>query len=221
MLYSFSSQVDTYLADPNTYPTNRMITQAYKDGVERGFFVQPTVYPNFLPNRSDLAMYFVKKSDLSSYDPSVESRDQQETNSTENKELAQLATKSNIWVCLLLCFEWLVSFYLFLSVCTVLCVCTVFFLYIAEVMYMSTIVYKLCKIDIIYCSVNSVRVFQLLRQHLESPVVRGVISEEPLSAWQSRPSPPLYGYQNLHCLHVDNVCSVCTHVCYIYSSLFY
>ena len=54
-----------YLADPETFPTNRMILQAYKDGVERGgVFVKPTVFPHFLPNRRDMAMYKVESCDL-------------------------------------------------------------------------------------------------------------------------------------------------------------
>ena len=58
-------QVDAYLADPETFPTNRMILQAYKDGVERGgVFVKPTVFPHFLPNRRDMAMYKVESCDL-------------------------------------------------------------------------------------------------------------------------------------------------------------
>ena len=89
----YHSQVDEYLADPNTFPTNRMITQAYKDGVERGVFVQPRVYPHFLPNRKEQVMYFVQPSDLLSYDPTTKSHDQVE-NSSESSEPVQ--AKSNI-----------------------------------------------------------------------------------------------------------------------------
>ena len=74
-------QVDAYLADPETFPTNRMILQAYKDGVERGMFVKPTVFPHFLPNRRDLAMYKIESCDpkAKSCDPKVESCDQPRT----------------------------------------------------------------------------------------------------------------------------------------------
>ena len=75
-------QVDAYLADPETFPTNRMILQAYKDGVERGgVFVKPTVFPHFLPNRRDMAMYKVESCDpkAKSCDPKVGSCDQPRT----------------------------------------------------------------------------------------------------------------------------------------------
>lgn len=48
-----------------------MMLQAYKDGVERGVFVKPTVFPHFLPNKRELAMYKVE-----SCDPKAKSCDQ-------------------------------------------------------------------------------------------------------------------------------------------------
>ena len=50
-------QVDAYLADPETMTTNRMIATAYKDGLKRGLFIQPTSYPHFFKNKADLVMY--------------------------------------------------------------------------------------------------------------------------------------------------------------------
>ena len=70
-MVEFLLQVDEYLADPQTFPTNRMMLQAYKDGAERGVFVKPTVFPHFLPNKRELAMYKVE-----SCDPKAKSCDQ-------------------------------------------------------------------------------------------------------------------------------------------------
>ena len=56
-----------------------MMLQAYKDGMERGLFIQPTVFPHFLPNRRDLAMYKVELCD-----PKAKSHDKSRTDdSTE------------------------------------------------------------------------------------------------------------------------------------------
>lgn len=54
------SQVDAYLADPETFSTNKMMAQAYKDGLARGLFVQPTFYPHFFKDRPDQVMYRVQ-----------------------------------------------------------------------------------------------------------------------------------------------------------------
>ena len=54
---SLPHQVDAYLADPGTFSTNRVITQAYKDGLKQGMFIQPTALPHFLPNKPELVMY--------------------------------------------------------------------------------------------------------------------------------------------------------------------
>lgn len=91
-------QVDAYLADPETFPTNRMILQAYKDGLERGVFVKPTVFPHFLPNRRDLAMYKVESYDLKakSYDPNIESHDQPRTEVGSNSTDTNTNPKSNM-----------------------------------------------------------------------------------------------------------------------------
>ncbi len=56
-------QVDTYIADPETIAMNRMIAQAYKDGLARGLFLQPTLYPHFLEGRPDEVIYFNKSCD--------------------------------------------------------------------------------------------------------------------------------------------------------------
>lgn len=37
--------------------TNKMIGQAYLDGLRRNLFVQPTVYPHFFKNKPPLVMY--------------------------------------------------------------------------------------------------------------------------------------------------------------------
>ena len=52
-----SSQVDAYLADPNTFSTNKLIGQSYKDGLARGLFIRPTVFPHFLTHKPDMVMY--------------------------------------------------------------------------------------------------------------------------------------------------------------------
>lgn len=49
--------MDAYIADLETSTTNRLIAQAYKDGVTNGSFIQPTVFPHFLPNRKDMVLY--------------------------------------------------------------------------------------------------------------------------------------------------------------------
>ena len=81
-------QVDAYLADPETFPTNRMILQAYKDGVERGgVFIKPTVFPHFLPNRRDMAMYKVESCDLKARlcdQPGTEGGDRDSTDTSTN-----------------------------------------------------------------------------------------------------------------------------------------
>ena len=82
-------QVDAYLADPETFSTNRMILQAYKDGMERGgVFVKPTVFPHFLPNRRDMAMYKVESCDFKakSRDPGVGSHDQPRTDDSNSTD---------------------------------------------------------------------------------------------------------------------------------------
>ncbi len=57
-------QVDAYIADTETAATNRMIGQAYKDGLARGLFLQPTLYPHFLKGgRPDQVMYTNKSCD--------------------------------------------------------------------------------------------------------------------------------------------------------------
>ena len=55
------TQVDAYIADPETSTTNRLIAQAYKDGVANGSFIQPTTFPHFLPNRKDMVLYRIQQ----------------------------------------------------------------------------------------------------------------------------------------------------------------
>ena len=73
--HSAHSQVDAYLADPETVSTNRMIAQSYKDGLARGVFPQPTIYPHFIQGRPDQVMYTNKSHDPKSCDKVAESHD--------------------------------------------------------------------------------------------------------------------------------------------------
>ena len=34
-----------------------MIAEAYRDGLKRGYFIQPTKYPHFFKNKPDQVMY--------------------------------------------------------------------------------------------------------------------------------------------------------------------
>lgn len=56
-------QVDEYLADSNTFPTNKFIIESYKEGLKTGFMVQPTVLPHFLPSKPDMAHYRIRSCD--------------------------------------------------------------------------------------------------------------------------------------------------------------
>jgi len=49
--------VDAYLADSETFSTNKLIAQAYKDGLARGLFIRPTVFPHFFTHKPDMVMY--------------------------------------------------------------------------------------------------------------------------------------------------------------------
>lgn len=59
------SQVDEYLADPNTYPGNAHIVHAYKEGVKAGHMIQPAVYSHFIKSKPDLSYYQIRPCDPS------------------------------------------------------------------------------------------------------------------------------------------------------------
>ena len=60
-MYLFSlcllSQVDTYIADADTATTNRLIAQAYKEGLASGVFIRPTSLPHYVPDQKDMVLY--------------------------------------------------------------------------------------------------------------------------------------------------------------------
>ena len=49
--------MDEYVADPNTYPSNKELVLAYKEGVRTGHMIQPTVHPHFISRKPDLSIY--------------------------------------------------------------------------------------------------------------------------------------------------------------------
>lgn len=49
--------MDAYLADPDTATTNRLIAQAYKEGLTSGTLIQPTSLPHYVPGRKDMFLY--------------------------------------------------------------------------------------------------------------------------------------------------------------------
>ena len=55
--------MDAYLADPNTSTTNRLIAQAYKDGLARGLFIHPTIFPHFFKHKPDMVLYSPQPTD--------------------------------------------------------------------------------------------------------------------------------------------------------------
>ncbi len=65
-----------------------MIGQAYVEGLKRGTFIQPTVYPSFLQNKPPLIMYRLQPNNEESCDS------QQETHDPEQKSHDPTVAKS-------------------------------------------------------------------------------------------------------------------------------
>ena len=53
-------KVDEYIADPGTFTVNRMIAEAYRDGVKRGSFIYPERTPHYLHGKADQVVYKIK-----------------------------------------------------------------------------------------------------------------------------------------------------------------
>lgn len=58
-------QIDEYVADPNTFPGNLYIIQAYKEAIKAGHMIQPAVHPHFIKVKPDTSYYQIRPCDPS------------------------------------------------------------------------------------------------------------------------------------------------------------